>query len=123
MIHLNLKGTVLKHLPLRASIINIIFFIALVVFSNISHAQSFSNSLLKNNNEATLITAQQDFLPPDQVFKPRIFKNSTDEISIIWEVNSDYYLYKNKIFVQPLNKDVVIIECHHDVVIYHQYHC
>lgn len=110
MIHLNLKGTVLKHLPLRASIINIIFFIALVVFSNISHAQSFSNSLLKNNNEATLITAQQDFLPPDQVFKPRIFKNSTDEISIIWEVNSDYYLYKNKIFIQPLNKDVVIKE-------------
>lgn len=109
MILFNLKGTVLKHLPLRNFIINTIFFISLALFGNLSNAQSFSSSLI-NNNEATLIAAQQDFLPPDQVFKPQIFKKSSDEISIIWEVNSDYYLYKNKIFIKPQNKNVKVKE-------------
>lgn len=56
------------------------------------------------------MAAQQDFLPPFEVFKPQIFKNSDDEISLIWEVNSDYYLYKDKIFVKPLNQGVTIKE-------------
>lgn len=83
-----------------------------VLLCTTSHAQSFSQSIIKNNaNESPSISAAQyDFLPPEAVFKPRLFKNNDAEISLIWDVNSDYYLYKDKIFITPLNKDVKIKE-------------
>lgn len=101
----------MKHLSLKTFATSIIFFLLLTLFGVQTQAQSFSNSLIQNKETSpSLIAAQQDFLPPDQVFKPQIFKNSDDEISLIWEVNTDYYLYKDKILVQPLNQGVKIKE-------------
>ncbi|GAA5095540.1 protein-disulfide reductase DsbD [Wohlfahrtiimonas larvae] len=101
----------MKHLSLKTFLKSLFFIVALIFFSIPAQGQSFSNSLIQNNTTApNLIAAQQDFLPPDQVFKPQIFKNSDDEISLIWEVNSDYYLYKDKIFIQPLNQGIKIKE-------------
>lgn len=101
----------MKHLSLKVFTKILAFILFSAFFSVQAHAQSFSNSLIQNQaTSPSIIAAQQDFLPPNQVFKPQIFKNSDDEISLIWEVNSDYYLYKNKIFINPLNQDVKIKE-------------
>lgn len=100
----------MKHLSLKALTTSLLLSLLLILCGAHTYAQSFSDSLIQNKTSTSpsLIAAQQDFLPPNQVFKPQIFKNSEDEISLIWEVNSDYYLYKNKIFVQPLNQGVKI---------------
>ena len=87
-------------------------FFALITFSNQSVAQSFSQSLLNKQADAPSLpgAARQDFLPPEQVFKPEIFKASESEINLIWEINPDYYLYKDKIHITPLNQNVDIAD-------------
>lgn len=102
----------MKHLSLKTFAASALLTLSVMLLGIQSQAQSFSNSLIQKQSTASpaLVAAQQDFLPPDQVFKPQIFKNSDTEISLIWEVNSDYYLYKDKIFVKPLNQDVKIKE-------------
>lgn len=106
------KGAVLKHLSIRQIAPLVWLFFALITFSNQSVAQSFSQSLLNKQADAPSLpaAARQDFLPPEQVFKPEIFKASESEINLIWEINPDYYLYKDKIHITPLNQNVDIAE-------------
>lgn len=82
----------------------------MITLINVASAQTFSRSILqKNNTQNSLnIAPQKDFLPPEEVFKPELFKNSNIEISLLWQVNPDYYLYKDKVNISPLNKDVKI---------------
>lgn len=101
----------MKHLSLKTFATSILIVLFFALSGMHTQAQNFSNSLIQNNSTPqSIISAQHDFLPPEQVFKPGIFKNNDQEISLIWEINSDYYLYKDKIFVTPLNKDVEIEE-------------
>lgn len=100
----------MKHLSLKVMATSLLLLIAFALFGTQVQAQSFSNSLIQDQTKTqpSLVNTQQDFLPPEQVFKPQIFKKSDNEISLIWDINPDYYLYKNKISIQPLNKDIKI---------------
>lgn len=78
-----------------------------ICFASTIHAQTFFNQSQSSNAPPTIGLDPSTLLRPTQAFIPSIHVQDVEkgELVLMWDINPDYYLYKEKIFITLKNSN------------------
>lgn len=78
-----------------------------ICFASTIHAQTFFNQSQSSNSPPTIGLDPSTLLRPTQAFIPSIHVQDVEkgELVLMWDINPDYYLYKEKIFITLKNSN------------------
>ncbi|HIW06185.1 MAG TPA: hypothetical protein H9889_02505, partial [Candidatus Ignatzschineria merdigallinarum] len=76
-----------------------------ISFASTIHAQTLFNQSQSSNAPSTIGLDPSTLLRPTQAFIPSIHVQDVEkgELVLMWDINPDYYLYKEKIFITLKN--------------------
>jgi len=78
-----------------------------ISFASTIHAQTLFNQSQSSNTPSTIGLDPSTLLRPTQAFIPSIHVQDVEkgELVLMWDINPDYYLYKEKIFITLKNSN------------------